>query len=172
MNPLGPNGLTPPRMHYAAPDLGHETGGEQDSSYLPFSPAASAYTNSSPPLPVSTGLFQPETPPCEVSTPYQEAMYLKEQASVIRQEDEWWLIRRSIQEYSGPSNPDFQRTIQECSVSADRFAWTKMLDSSFDGLGAARQRRLPPLRRYCTFWNPPAARTWRTPSTRRRLYLY
>ena len=73
---------------YAVPDSGHGSEQEQDSPISPPSPTASAYTKSPPPLPVSTGLFQPETPPCEVLTPYREAMYFREQAIVIQQEDD------------------------------------------------------------------------------------
>ena len=69
------------------PGSGLRDGQEQDSLPSPHSPVAFISTLTSSLLHVSTGLFQTVTPPCVVSTLYQDAVYLREQAEALHQEE-------------------------------------------------------------------------------------
>ena len=72
----------------------------------PHSPAVPVVTSTATPLSVSTGELQEETPPCEVSTPYQDALHFKEQAEYLYQEE-----AQRFNKLTSPS-PERQRAIE------------------------------------------------------------
>ena len=98
------------------PDFELKDGYEQCLTDSPHSPAVLVATPAFASLPVSTAECQAEIPPCEVSTPYKDALHLREQAEALYREE-----TLLFNQLASPS-PKRQRTIEEYSSSLDRSA--------------------------------------------------
>ena len=110
------------------PDFELNDGYAQFLTDSPHSPAVSVVTPTFTSLPVSTGECQAGTPPCEVSTPYQDALHFRDQAEALYRE-----ATQLFNQLTSPS-PKRQKTIEEYALSLNRstieFAWSLPLTGS------------------------------------------
>ena len=72
---------------YMESDFEFKDGYEQCLPNSPHSPAVPVVTSTATSLLVSTGELQAETPPCEVSTAYQDALHFRQQAESLYHEE-------------------------------------------------------------------------------------